>query len=103
MRKSLHAALVAASLTAGGAAAADPATVRIRHGDLDLASPAGRAVFDRRVRAAATRICGTPPVMDDPTFWAVSDCRAQVIRSGETGVAVTLASGRGDALIAGTR
>ena len=98
----LSTALLAMALS--GAAAGDVGTtVRIRHGDLDLASPAGRAVFDRRVRAAATRICGTPPVMDDPTFWAVSDCRAQVTRSGETGVAVSLAARRGDAPIAGTR
>jgi UrcA family protein len=78
-------------------------TVRIRHGDLDLASPAGRAIFDKRVRAAATRICGMPPLTDDPTFWAVSGCRAQVIRSSETGVALSLASRRGDAPISGAR
>ena len=98
----LSSALLAMAST--GAAAGDVGTtIRIRHGDLDLASPEGRAVFDKRVRAAATRICGTPPVMDDPTFWAVSGCRAQVIRSGETGVVLRLAAQRGEEPISGTR
>ncbi|QAY78331.1 UrcA family protein [Sphingosinicella sp. BN140058] len=76
---------------ASPALAAETPSAAIRIGDLDLATPAGLAAFDARVRAAAGRMCGAPPPMDHPTFWAVTDCQSAVRRSADAGVAKLLA------------
>jgi UrcA family protein len=54
------AALAAASFTTP-ALAGDPASRTVAYGDLNLSSPAGVDVFNRRVRAAAKIVCGDGP------------------------------------------
>ena len=52
---------LAATLTATvptGPAAAQAVSIAVPYGDLNLASPAGRAVLDQRVFHAASLICG---------------------------------------------
>lgn len=52
-------ALVAAGTAAQAAAFNDtPTAVRVSYADLDIASPAGRASFDRRIKQAARQACG---------------------------------------------
>ncbi|MFN3944134.1 MAG: UrcA family protein [Allosphingosinicella sp.] len=54
------AAAVATGLAAGPAAAQDVGGLQVRHADLNLASPAGRAALDRRIAFAAEQACGDP-------------------------------------------
>jgi UrcA family protein len=46
------------------AAAFEPATVRVVYADLNLETRAGRLALERRVRAAARRVCGSVNVRD---------------------------------------
>jgi UrcA family protein len=52
------AACMAMTPTAGSAATPPAKAVLVPYGDLNLASPAGRARLDRRVFRAATALCG---------------------------------------------
>lgn len=77
-----HAVAIAFALTgvAGLAQAqtAEDTTTEVRIADLDLSSPAGRATLDRRVEAAARRVCE-----DDTTIArraALKRCKSDVRR-----------------------
>lgn len=52
------AALAAMLLAAVPAIAADARSVQVSHADLNLATAAGKAMFDRRVVRASHRVCG---------------------------------------------
>lgn len=71
----------AASRTA--APAGEPFRVAIPIGDLDLASPAGRAAFAARVETLARRSCAPPafPAAYDPE--SLSRCRADFRAAAE--------------------
>lgn len=62
---SVAAAFVAASICVAGATAAaavepTPVQVEVSYADLDLASPAGQAKLEQRLKQAARQACGDP-------------------------------------------
>jgi UrcA family protein len=83
--------LLAAAASAGSAAAAsraaaaagEPFRVAIPVGDLDLASPAGRAAFDARVETLATRACAPRPYPAAYEPRSLERCRAGFRASAE--------------------
>ena len=76
------AAFAAAGLIAMPALAAPEFehSVVVRHGDLDLESATGRAVFDRRIAAATERVCGSYAGADPTEDQEIKRCRAAVTR-----------------------
>jgi len=61
-------------------AAANPAQAegrRVSYADLDLTSPQGQAVFDRRIESAIRQICGRPFPSDLQTSHQVQRCRSE--------------------------
>ena len=73
------AALVAAPAIAQNAPARNatdvPATILVRHADLDLATPGGIAALDRRIRAAVEQACGATSDADPAGKNRVTACR----------------------------
>ncbi len=55
------AAIAAALLAAVPAIAGGEKSVRVSHADLNLASSSGKLTFERRIKAAARRICDAAP------------------------------------------
>ena len=99
-------AAIAATMAAGAAAQAAPVTddetysVAIRIGDLDLASPAGQATFNGRVKRAADSVCGFA-VGSISQVDMVDQCRVSLMRTARAQTAFALRST--DAGTAGTR
>jgi UrcA family protein len=58
VRNTLLAAAALGAALATGARAADVAQVHVSYADLNVHSPAGAAALDRRIHAAAERVCG---------------------------------------------
>ena len=69
-----------ALLAATPAVAQDAASLSVNTGDLDLATDAGRAKLDRRIRQAASKVCdmGSAGL---PMQMAYQTCRSDVIAS----------------------
>jgi len=89
----LVAPLLAAALTlfpAAGTAAVP--TARVVHGDLDLASKAGRATFDRRLAAAMDKVCGRLDRSDLGEIASIAECRREVSQAAAQRVATLLAA-----------
>jgi UrcA family protein len=74
MMKTLTIAAAAIAMCAATPAAADPLVVR--HADLDLASPAGRAALDRRIARAVEAACGSYFQTSTEEQWDIAACRA---------------------------
>jgi UrcA family protein len=69
----LAGAVLATSLTIGAVPSQAATSARVSYADLDLTSSADRAVFDQRLRGAASRVCfGTGARM----LSELSACRA---------------------------
>ena len=83
MTKFFSTVIAAATLCAAGTAQAQDEAPRatIRTADLNLASPAGLATFQGRVKAAADRACGEAPAAPSATRSAVAACRDSMVRS----------------------
>lgn len=66
------------SATAAPAIAADvaPAATRIHIADLDLASPSGKAMLDRRVGRALENVCGSYATVEADMQQQIQACRA---------------------------
>jgi UrcA family protein len=86
--RSLIASLATAlTVLPSGTAMAAPAhlaaneSVTFSYADLDITSPAGREMLDRRIKGAAKRVCGTPPQQNLSMIWAVKRCHEQVVSS----------------------
>ena len=88
----LAAAYVNTSAALSPAAAQDADGVAVSYADLNLASPAGRAVLDRRIAAAARQVCGNYLITE--LKWAEMSraCRAEVTASAQLPGAAQLAS-----------
>ena len=69
-----------------------PRTARVSYADLDLASPAGRAMFERRVDAAADAVCGRNGYVALAELRAAAACHAQAV---ESAVGQVLTAGAG--------
>lgn len=79
MRKPIFAVL-AAPLVLGAASIAAPAaaeelSVVVKYGDLDLASPAGKATLDRRIAAAVEKVCSPAERRDLRGWMAWEECK----------------------------
>lgn len=79
-------------LTAGLLVPVLPATaqttaISVRHADLNLAHPAGRATLDRRIALAARQVCA----VGDERMLAVKLAERRCIRSAVAGSAVAVA------------
>ena len=87
MKTILLFAAFAASVTASPASAeagsAPPASQRVGYADLDLSSHTGRHILDRRIRAAANMLCGTPSSADARGISKIRKCRAATSASVE--------------------
>lgn len=79
--------LAAAALTAGLLTFAAPAfaqetpSVAVSYADLNLASPLGRTILDRRIANAASQLCGTASQVDLNATAAVDTCLSATIDS----------------------
>ena len=62
-------------------------SVQVRYHDLNLATTEGTAALDRRIKAAAERVCGAYDVRDLGVLARINACR----RSAVTGTATQVA------------
>jgi UrcA family protein len=85
--KTIASIATAAALIAGASAAsAAPAlskSVEVRHGDLDLATPAGQTALKKRISAAAVKACTADngKIDADCRAFALSGARAPIERA----------------------
>jgi len=75
------AALAFAAVAGTSASAQDVPTALVSYADLNVSSTAGVAALNRRISAAASRICGTADIRDLQGTAAVHTCRTTAIRS----------------------
>ena len=76
--------ILAASLTAGAAAAREPTSSRVFYGDLNLASPQGARTMLRRIRGQAEKVCQpshSPGTAPEQPWTATERCRQAAIPS----------------------
>jgi UrcA family protein len=85
-----------ATLTASTvpAFAEEPREVIVHLSDLNLAAPAGRATLDRRVRAAARKVCGALPAVQLEEVQQVRACQSAAMAQGWNQVTATASSGQ---------
>lgn len=70
--------LPALALACAAPAFAQPASVAVPYGDLDLTNEAGRSTLDARLDRAARKVCGvTAPARGLVRFQAWRDCLAE--------------------------
>lgn len=103
MRILMMAALAAA--VAAPALAADSgfeqARIRVQTADIDLATPTGQRVLDRRLTVAIARLCGYPATFSRDELSALAACEADArqmvapqISAAKARLAVTVATSR---------
>lgn len=79
MRKSIVTVLAAVSfagMIASPAAAAEDVSVVVSYADLNLSAPAGTAALDRRIEAAADKVCERPSVRELKAMAEWDACKA---------------------------
>lgn len=82
---------IAAALPVGSVAAQPTVQHKVVHfGDLDLTSPAGSAALERRLNAAARRVCGSGDSRGLSYVYskAASDCRAAALAGARKAIAL---------------
>lgn len=88
MIRIITSAALAFSAVAGTAASAEDApTAIVTYADLNLSSTAGVVALNRRISAAARRICGEDDIRDLQRQAAVDACRTAAVRSAAPQVA----------------
>lgn len=100
--------IFAIAIAAASAFAAAPASAQqpvqgeylvfVPYGDLDLASAGGTETLDRRLKAAANKVCGVTQAPGLVEHFAVRSCRADVLNAARPQVSKAMASretGRG--------
>jgi UrcA family protein len=70
-----------ALIFAAAPALAQPPVGRVRYSDLDLATPAGVAMLDRRIGRAVERLCGGAYPTDLDAQAQVARCRLETMKS----------------------
>ena len=88
---SLATVTVIAAAPVAAAPAADRASVVVPIGDLDLATSAGSERLQRRLRGAATEICGAVPILPLAFKASAQLCHAEVLASAKEQVALAMA------------
>jgi UrcA family protein len=76
MRKPIFTVLAALTAAVAAPAAAEAPSVTVRFGDLDLATPAGKAALDERIEAAVNKVCSPLKRRELWGTWAAEECRA---------------------------
>jgi UrcA family protein len=89
MRHTLLLAIAAAAVIAPSASIAQDSapSVRVAYHDLNLATEIGRARFDRRIAAAAKRVCPTADVRDIAALLASKTCVAETYAKTQPAIA----------------
>ena len=93
----LTAAAIAVATSLPLPACAEAPTRVVRFDDLNLASPHGRAVLDRRVKAAIVDVCGDPGAQDLHLLAMQKACQRKARAAAD---AQLLAIGRPDRVLA---
>ena len=99
-------AAAVAALAAMPCQAQSPAdgAVLVPYGDLNLASASGAATLERRIKAAANRICGVEQAPGLAETLSVQGCRADVFDSARPQISKALAmNGSGSVSLAASR
>lgn len=73
----------ASAMAADIVATAEARTAEVRYGDLDLTSKAGRAALERRVAAAANRVCTSADPRDLMARANAESCRTAALDKAE--------------------
>lgn len=89
----LCAAVSLGSAVSAGAQTLQPRTARVTYADLDLASAAGRAKFERRVDAAADSVCRLNGYVGLAGERSADACHAKAV---ETAMSQVLTAGAGN-------
>lgn len=97
------AALGLAALPVGAAAQTYAPDIHVAYADLDLSSPAGVAMLDRRISRATATICDNLPHSDSFRNIAVERCRKTLTQYVEPQRQQVLAARGGAAQLASTR
>lgn len=83
--------IIAAPALAGPMASAN---AEVRYGDLDLTSDAGVTQLQRRIRAAAKKLCGTPDIRDIRASEAATACRTAALAQATPKIELAVANAR---------
>lgn len=83
-------ALPALALACAAPAFAEPISVAVPYGDLDLNNDAGRKALDQRLDRATRKVCGAAPVRDLALRSAYSACLANARTSYKSQVEIAL-------------
>jgi UrcA family protein len=75
MRKPIFTVLAALTAAIAAPAAAEEPSVTVYFGDLDLASPAGKATLDKRIAAAVEKVCSGAERRDIRGWMAAEECK----------------------------
>jgi len=83
MNRIALAAAVAASLSclAAAPAAADPVSVSVAYGDLDVATPAGAQALAQRFEAGVDTACARPDIRDVKAMTEFAACKSAAVSS----------------------
>lgn len=73
-------------------AVAETMSVPVSFAGLDLTSPNGKSILDRRIDHAARVICGTPDIRDIKAMMAAGKCRAETVALAQPRVAIAIAA-----------
>ena len=76
-------AIVATTMSVVAASPARAESIEVRYHDLDLRSPAGKLALHRRIRAAATQVCGPQETL---FRMQAQDCRRNAIAQAEAAI-----------------
>ena len=79
---------------------AEPRSIEVQVGDLDLASGSGNAALQRRIRNAANAICGRVPVFPLREKRMAETCHEEVLASTAEKVALAKAQSLGAVTLA---
>jgi UrcA family protein len=89
-----------ALILASAPAPARPPAGSVRYSDLDLATPAGIAMLDRRIDRAVERLCGAAYPTDLDAQAQIAGCRSETMKSVSSSRAILLAHAGGSGAIA---
>jgi UrcA family protein len=93
MRKSittiLAASFLASMASVAAPAAAEEVSVVVSYADLDLTAPEGAAALDRRIEAAAEKVCVKPDLREIKAMTAWEECKAATVADAKDQLSTT--------------
>jgi UrcA family protein len=86
----LAASFLTLSIAAPGVAATtETPSIVVPYGDLDLTSPDGAAALDRRIEAAAEKVCEKPRILDLKAMTSWEECKAATLEDAREQLSFT--------------